>query len=159
MPLRYWNCSIYQSTALLTNILFISTGIQREEEKAKRTLKDAAKKNDKDSCVVLAKEIVNARRTINKIHVSKTQLNSIQMQMKNQLCTSFSSSITGFRTSILIIVLELTATLRVAGSLQKSTEVMQMMQNLIKVPEVAATMREMSKEMMKVCNWFYSIQM
>lgn len=27
-----------------------------------------------------------------------------------------------------------------------------MMQNLIKVPEVANTMREMSKEMMKVCN-------
>lgn len=27
---------------------------------------------------------------------------------------------------------------------------MQMMQNLIKVPEVAATMRDLSKEMMKV---------
>ncbi|KAK7604493.1 hypothetical protein V9T40_005679 [Parthenolecanium corni] len=100
--------------------------IQREEEKAKKSLKDAAKKNDRDSCVVLAKEIVNARKTVDKIRISKTQLNSIQMQMKNQL-----------------------STLRVAGSLQKSTEVMQMMQNLIKVPEVAATMREMSKEMMK----------
>ena len=60
--------------------------IQREEDRAKRALKDAAKKNDKDSCVVLAKEIVGARKTINKIQVSKTQLNSIQMQMKNQLC-------------------------------------------------------------------------
>lgn len=39
-----------------------------------------------------------------------------------------------------------------AGSLQKSTEVMQTMHNLIKVPEVAATMRDLSKEMMKVCN-------
>lgn len=38
-----------------------------------------------------------------------------------------------------------------AGSIQKSTEVMQTMNNLIKVPEVASTMREMSKEMMKVC--------
>lgn len=37
-----------------------------------------------------------------------------------------------------------------AGSLQKSTEVMQTMHNLIKVPEVAATMRDLSKEMMKV---------
>ena len=60
--------------------------IQREEDRAKRALKDAAKKNDKDSCVVLAKEIVGARKTINTIQVSKTQLNSIQMQMKNQLC-------------------------------------------------------------------------
>lgn len=36
-----------------------------------------------------------------------------------------------------------------AGSLQKSTEVMQTMHSLIKVPEVAATMRDLSKEMMK----------
>lgn len=42
------------------------------------------------------------------------------------------------------------ALLRVAGSLQKSTEVMKAMQNLVKVPEIQATMRELSKEMMKV---------
>ena len=42
------------------------------------------------------------------------------------------------------------ATLRVSGALEKSTEVMKSMQTLIKVPEVMATMREMSKEMMKV---------
>lgn len=42
------------------------------------------------------------------------------------------------------------ATLRVAGSLQKSTEVMQAMQSLIHVPEVAATMRDLSREMMRV---------
>lgn len=39
---------------------------------------------------------------------------------------------------------------RLAGSLQKSTEVMQSMSKLIKVPEIATTMRDMSKEMMKV---------
>ena len=41
------------------------------------------------------------------------------------------------------------ATLRVAGSLQKSTEVMQAMQNLVRYPELAGIMRDMSKEMMK----------
>lgn len=51
------------------------------------------------------------------------------------------------RGSELLILL---ATLRIAGALQKSTEVMKAMQQLIKVPEVAATMRDMSKEMMKV---------
>ena len=51
------------------------------------------------------------------------------------------------RDSELLILL---ATLRIAGALQKSTEVMKAMQQLIKVPEVAATMRDMSKEMMKV---------
>lgn len=36
-----------------------------------------------------------------------------------------------------------------SGSLQKSTEVMQAMQNLVKLPEIANTMREMSREMTK----------
>lgn len=42
------------------------------------------------------------------------------------------------------------AVLRIAGALQKSTEVMKAMQNLVKVPEIQATMRELSKEMTKV---------
>lgn len=41
------------------------------------------------------------------------------------------------------------ATLRVAGSLSKSTEIMQAMQRLIRTPEIARTMQELSKEMMK----------
>lgn len=92
----------------------------------KRSLKDAAKKGDRDVCKVLAKEVVRARVACNKLHTSKAHLNSVMLQMKNQL-----------------------ATIRVAGSVSKSTEVMQAMQALIKVPEVASTMRELSKEMMK----------
>lgn len=45
------------------------------------------------------------------------------------------------------------ANLRIAGALEKSTQVMNSMQQLVKVPEVMATMREMSKEMMKVSYW------
>jgi len=37
-----------------------------------------------------------------------------------------------------------------SGSLQKSAEVMKGMQELVKVSDVAASMREMSREMMKV---------
>lgn len=100
--------------------------IQREEDKVKRTLKQAAAKNDRDTCIILAKEIVGARKAVNRIYTTKAHLNSVQMQMKNQL-----------------------ATLRVAGSLQKSTEVMRAMQNLVKLPEIANVMRDMSKEMMR----------
>lgn len=100
--------------------------IRNEEEKVKRSLKQAAAKGDKDTCTILAKEIVNSRKATNRIYSSKAHLNSIQLQMKNQL-----------------------ATLRVAGSLQKSTEVMQAMQNLVRLPEIAHVMQEMSKEMMK----------
>lgn len=100
--------------------------IQREEDKVKRSLKQAAAKGDRDCCTILAKEIIRARKAVNRIHTSKAHLNSVQLQMKNQL-----------------------ATLRVAGSLQKSTEVMAAMQNLVRLPEIAGVMREMSKEMMK----------
>ncbi|XP_077283928.1 vacuolar protein sorting 24 [Arctopsyche grandis] len=100
--------------------------IQREEDKIKKSLKEAASKNDRQVCNILAKEIIRSRKAITKIHVSKAHLNSVQLQMKNQL-----------------------ATLRIAGALQKSTEVMQAMQSLVRLPEVANTMRDMSKEMMK----------
>lgn len=43
-----------------------------------------------------------------------------------------------------------TAVLRVAGAMQKSTEVMKAMNSLVKIPEIQATMRELSKEMMTV---------
>lgn len=100
--------------------------IQREEEKASRSLRDAAKKGHKDVCVVLAKEMIRSRKAVNKIYASKAQLNSVEMSMKNQL-----------------------ATLRMAGALEKSSEVMKYMQQLVKVPEIQATMQELSKEMMK----------
>ncbi|KAG8194898.1 hypothetical protein JTE90_029189 [Oedothorax gibbosus] len=100
--------------------------IQREEMKVKKSLTDAAKKGDHDVCKILAKEIIRARKSINRIHTTKAQINSVQMSMNHQL-----------------------ATLRVAGSVEKSTEVMKSMQNLVKMPEVAKTMQEMSKEMMK----------
>lgn len=87
-------------------------------------MKQAAQKNDRDTCVILAKEIVRSRKAVNRIYTSKAHLNSVQLQMKNQL-----------------------ATLRVAGALQKSTEVMQAMQAMVRLPEVAHVMREMSKEM------------
>jgi charged multivesicular body protein 3 len=100
--------------------------IRREEEKIKKSLKEAAAKQDKQICTILAKEIVRSRKAVNKLYASKAQLSSVQLQMQHQL-----------------------ATLKVAGSLQKSTEVMVAMQNLVKLPQISATMREMSKEMTK----------
>ncbi|NXR10424.1 CHMP3 protein, partial [Semnornis frantzii] len=100
--------------------------IQREEEKVKRSIKEAARKGQREVCVILAKELSRSRRAVAKLFASKAHMNSVLMGMKNQL-----------------------AVLRVAGSLQKSTEVMKAMQNLVKIPEIQATMRELSKEMMK----------
>jgi division protein CdvB (Snf7/Vps24/ESCRT-III family) len=66
-------------------ILFLILAIQREEDKVKRSLKEAAKMGDKGVCTILAKEVIRARKAISKINTSKAHLNSIQLQMKNQL--------------------------------------------------------------------------
>lgn len=100
--------------------------IQREEEKIKRSMKEAAKKGDKDVCRILAKEVVRSRKAVSKIHSAKAQMKSVEYSMNQQL-----------------------ATLRVSGSIQKSAEVMKSMQDLVKVSDIAATMRDLSKEMMK----------
>ncbi|KAJ8866061.1 hypothetical protein PR048_033585 [Dryococelus australis] len=144
--------------------------IQREEDKVKRSLKEAAKKGDKDICLILAKEVLRARKAVNKIHISKAHMQSILLQMKNQLGNVFFFDNAGVTdiTPVLAgyvyrpsphypraggrapeFALVMPTTLRVAGSLQKSTEVMQAIQNLVKVPEVSETMRELSREMMK----------
>jgi len=100
--------------------------IRREEAKVQKSLKEAAKKGDKDVCVILAKEIVHSRKAVNKIYTAKANINSVQLQMKNQA-----------------------ATIRIAGAMQSSAEVMAMMQQLVKLPEIQKTMMEMSREMMK----------
>ncbi|CAK5075162.1 unnamed protein product [Meloidogyne enterolobii] len=101
--------------------------IQREEEKVKREIKVAAKKGDRDVCVVLAKSIVHSKKSVAKLHATSAQINSIIMNMQHQL-----------------------ATIRMAGTLKQSTEVMRAMQQLVKVPEVMQIMREMAKEMTKM---------
>ncbi len=125
------------------------SGIQREEEKIKRSLKDAAKKGDKDVCIVYAKELVRSKRAISKIHTSKAHLNSIQMHMKEQLCKQHLLLEFAITCWILSNSYFLSAVLKTAGALQKSTQVMTSLQALFKIPEMNAAMREMSKEMMK----------
>lgn len=65
--------------------LFERLGIKREEEKIKRSLKEAAKKGDKDVCRIYAKELIRSKKAVSKIYASKAHLNSIQMHMQEQL--------------------------------------------------------------------------
>jgi len=100
--------------------------IQRGEQQAVASIKQAAKKNDTVSAKILAREVVNARKAVTRIHTAKANINSVEMQMTQQA-----------------------SQIRVIGSLQKSTDVMKSMSALIKVPEVNSIMQEMSREMMK----------
>ncbi|KAI9321542.1 Snf7 family, partial [Dichotomocladium elegans] len=100
--------------------------IETEEVKAKRMIKQAAKRNDKTNCRLLAKELVRSQRQKNRLHTSKAQLNSIIMQLEHQL-----------------------ATIKVAGTIQRSSEVMNAVNRLVRLPEISQTMQHMSMEMMK----------
>jgi len=100
--------------------------IKREEAKVTKSLKEAAKKGDKDVCVILAKEVIGARKAVTKLHTAKANLNSVQLQMKGQL-----------------------ATLKVSGALASSAEVMKSMNALVRIPETQKAMMELSREMMK----------
>lgn len=68
--------------------------IQREEDKVKRSIKDAAKKGQKDVCLVLAKEMIQSKRAVTKLYASKAHMNSALLSMKNQ-AGEFGSTATG----------------------------------------------------------------
>ncbi|XP_074268211.1 vacuolar protein sorting-associated protein 24 homolog 1-like isoform X2 [Silene latifolia] len=74
----------------------------------------------------LAREIVMSRKTVNRLHENKAQLNSISMHLGESVAIA-----------------------RTVGHLQKSAEVMKIVNNLMKAPQVAVTMQEFSKEMVK----------
>lgn len=103
-------------------------GIEAEEIKVKKSIKEAAKRGDKTCCTMLAKQIVRSRKAKDRIHTSKAQLNSILMQLQQQL-----------------------AQVKIAGTLKKSTEIMKLVNRLVKLPEIGKAMQDMSAEMMKVC--------
>ncbi|GAN01797.1 vacuolar sorting protein VPS24 [Mucor ambiguus] len=100
--------------------------IDAEEAKVKKSIKQVAKKGDVKNCKMLAKELIRSQRHKNRLYTSKAQMNSIIMQLEHQL-----------------------ATLKVAGSLQKSGEVMKLVNQLARLPEMSQTMQQMSMEMTK----------
>jgi charged multivesicular body protein 3 len=100
--------------------------IDQEQMKTKKLIKESAKRNDSKSCMLLAKEIVKARKQKDRIITSKAQLNSLGMQMQQQLSVA-----------------------KLTGIFQKSTATMKVVNNLMKLPAISATMQEMSMEMMK----------
>jgi len=120
---REWGTKLRKQSMLLDRQV---RSIQREEDKVKLSLKEAAKKGDADVCKILAKELLNSRKAIARILSGQAQLNSIQLQLNAQV-----------------------ANIKVSGAIQKSTEVLSCMNNLMKIAEISSVMQELSREMMK----------
>lgn len=116
------------------------------QDKARASVKQLALKGDVKSARILAKEVVRSEKQKQKLHVSKARLGSIGIQMSHQMGeilwhdhSSRSCSLTPFP-----------AMVKVTGSLQKSTEIMKLSNDLIKLPQISAAMRDMSMEWTKV---------
>ena len=67
----------------------LSAGIQTEEMKVKKSIKDAAKRGQVDVAKILAKEVVQSKKAVSKLYASKAQMNSVVMSMQQQLGTMF----------------------------------------------------------------------
>lgn len=121
--IRKWKSSMRSESRVLDRQI---RTIEREEAKVKKSIKDAAKRGDTSTAKMMAKEIVRSRKAVNRLHTSKAQMNSVVMQMENQYAQQ-----------------------KVTGHMQKSAEVMKMMNKLTKVHEVSETMQALQKEMTK----------
>lgn len=98
--------------------------IKRQEDRAMKECQKLAKSNQLSAAKILAKEIVRTRKTIERMHVTKAQLNSVA----NNLQTSMSL-------------------MKLSGCMEKSTEIMGAMNKLINVGELRETMSNMAREM------------
>ena len=129
---RKWQSELRKESRQLERTIW---NIQREEKAAHKNVKEAAKRGDMASAKVmgfcsqgiaaptvalahdlsaalqvLAKEVMHTRKAVSRMYTNKAQLIAMNAQLTEQL-----------------------AMVKVAGTLSKSTEVMSMVNNLVKV--------------------------
>uniref|UniRef100_M8C0J1 Vacuolar protein sorting-associated 24-1-like protein n=1 Tax=Aegilops tauschii TaxID=37682 RepID=M8C0J1_AEGTA len=121
----------------------------KEEKKVEKAIRDAAKRGDMGSAKALAKELVQSRKAVNRLYENKAQLNSISMHLGEIVDFVPSWLLNLFACEYIPDSILASATTRTVGHLSKSTEVMKLVNNLMKAPEIAVTMQEFSKEMTK----------
>ncbi|SHO77624.1 Similar to S.cerevisiae protein VPS24 (One of four subunits of the ESCRT-III complex) [Malassezia sympodialis ATCC 42132] len=100
--------------------------IDQAVAKVKVDIKRLARKGDTANARILASEVVRSNKHKLRLITSKAQLNSIALQLQQQL-----------------------SMYKVTGHLQKSTEIMKLSQNLIQIPQMTSAMRDMGAELMK----------
>lgn len=100
--------------------------IDLAESKLKAQIKERAKAGDASSAKLLARELVNSRKAKERVYKSKAQLHSVELHLTEQ-----------------------NAMIRATGAMQKSAQIMAMMNNLMKAPQMMAVMQAMGREMEK----------
>lgn len=75
---------------------------------------------------IFARELIRVRKQSGRLHTSKAQLNSVQMQVNEAFSVR-----------------------KIEGSIRASTGIMKDVNSLVRLPELTGTMRELSSELMK----------
>ncbi|ADV19668.1 charged multivesicular body protein 3 [Cryptococcus gattii Ru294] len=120
---RSWQTKLRQQERQLDKEI---RNLEIATQRSRIELKQLAKKNDVKSAKILAREVVRANKQRDRLESSKARIKSVNMQLQHQL-----------------------SMVKVTGAFQKSTEIMKTTNALVKLPQLSATMREMSMEMMK----------
>ncbi|VDK33203.1 unnamed protein product [Taenia asiatica] len=101
--------------------------IQQKSKQCEFEVKKYAKSGNIEAAKILAKEIVASRKSVNRLYQAKAQMNSVIMELENQVAMA-----------------------KMASALNQSTSIMQAMSKLVNLPELRTTISNMSKEMMKL---------
>ncbi|KAK6197045.1 Snf7-domain-containing protein [Scheffersomyces amazonensis] len=96
------------------------------KKKTEGLIKKAAKEKDYKTAKLYAKELINVNRQYNKLHLSKTRIDSITMSINEQWQMN-----------------------KLTQSLHSSTSVMKDVNQLVHLGVLQGTMQELSKELMK----------
>lgn len=111
------------------------TNLKVTEQKTRTLILNAAKRGQKNpsqtkqganEARVFARELIKVRKQAARLHTSKAQLQSVQMQVNEAFSVR-----------------------KIEGSLKASTRIMKDVNTLIRLPELTGTMQELSQELMK----------
>lgn len=133
-----WKATIRREERLLDRQI---ASLKEQEDKSRKMVQQMAKKRPQDvgNARILAKELVRAKKQRQRMYQSKATLNSIQMQLQEQV--GMFPLTEGWTDS---------ATYKIHGVLKQSTGVMRDVNSLVKIPELNRDMRQFSVELTKV---------
>lgn len=118
---KQWKTTIRQQRRQLEHQ---TRRIEREEERLKLKVKNMIKQGQGQASMPLVAELANSKKARSKILKTCTQLDSLMRQIDLQI-----------------------AQVKVCGAFQQSAEISHMMNQMVKLPEMQATMVQLQKEM------------
>ncbi|KAF1923910.1 charged multivesicular body protein 3 [Didymella exigua CBS 183.55] len=110
-------------------------GLKMTEQKTKTLILQSSKRAQRNPSMakqanqevrIFARELIRVRKQSSRLHTSKAQLNSVQMQVNEAFSVR-----------------------KIEGSIKASTGIMKDVNSLVRLPELTGTMRKLSSELMK----------